>query len=139
IERGLGITFQQAEDIKLELGSNRLPPAKLTAAKRAIEKTLNVWTSGIELALAEFTNVEHLPHQIWLCGGGSSLDMLMEQLVRSNWYRELPFTRKPVIKHIQPEEVVDIKDATGLVDDHTFITAMGLLRVGLDTLQMQDG
>jgi len=139
IERDLGVTFQQAEDLKLELSGNRLPPAKMTAVKHATEKTLDVWISGIELALGEFTNVEHLPHQILLCGGGSSLAMLMEQLVRSSWYRELPFTRKPVIKHIQPEEVVDITDKTGSVNDHTFITAMGLLRVGLDTLQMQDG
>jgi cell division protein FtsA len=138
IERELGVTFQQAEDFKLALSSNHIPPAKLAAVKHAVEKTLDVWTSGIELALGEFDNVEHLPHQVLLCGGGSSLDMLMEQLVRSNWYRELPFTRKPVVKHIQPEEVVDIVDKTGSVADHTFITAMGLLRVGLDTLQMQD-
>lgn len=139
IEREMGVTFQQAETLKLAINTNRIPPAKLTAVKHAIEKTLDVWTSGIELALGEFENVEQLPHQILLCGGGSSLDMLMEQLVRSNWYRELPFTRKPVIKHIQPEEVVDVIDKTGSVKDHTFITAMGLLRVGLDTIQMQNG
>lgn len=139
IEREMGVTFQQAETLKLAINTNRIPPAKLTAVKHAIEKTLDVWTSGIELALGEFENVEQLPHQILLCGGGSSLDMLMEQLVRSNWYRELPFTRKPVIKHIQPEEVVDVIDKTGSVNDHTFITAMGLLRVGLDTIQMQNG
>src|SRR5690606_4717707 len=92
IERELGVTFQQAEDLKLELGGNRLTPAKMTAVKHAAEKTLDVWISGIELALGEFTNIEHLPHQVLLCGGGSSLAMLMEQLVRSTWYRELPFT-----------------------------------------------
>ncbi len=138
IEREIGVNFQQAEELKLELSGNRLTPARATAIKHAAEKTLDVWISGIELALAEFNNVEHLPHQVLLCGGGSSLAMLMEQLVRSSWYRELPFTRKPVVKHIQPEEVVGITDKTGVVDDHTFITGMGLLRVGLDTLQMQD-
>lgn len=138
VERELGVSFKQAEEIKLALGTNRLPPAKANNVKHALEKTLDVWTSGIELALAEFDTIEHLPHQVLLCGGGSSLDMLMEQLVRSNWYRELPFTRKPVVKHIQPEEVVGVIDKTGSVADHTFITAMGLLRVGLDTLQMQD-
>ena len=35
---------------------------------------------------------------------------------------------------IQPEEVIGIKDETGSVSDHTFITAMGLLRVGYDTI-----
>jgi cell division protein FtsA len=70
-----------------------------------------------------------------LCGGGSSLDLLIDKLESSGWYGELPFTRKPIIKHIQPEQVAGIVDKTGDVADHTFITAMGLLRVGLDTLQ----
>jgi len=34
---------------------------------------------------------------------------------------------------------VGITDTTGKVTDHTFITAMGLLRVGADTLQFRGG
>lgn len=138
IERELDITFQQAEEYKLALSSSQIPPSKIAAVKHSLEKTLDVWTSGIELALDEFDNIEQLPNNLLLCGGGSSLDMLMETLVRSSWYKELPFTKKPVVKHIHPQEVVDIIDKTGLVNDHTYITAMGLLRVGLDTIQMQD-
>jgi cell division protein FtsA len=36
---------------------------------------------------------------------------------------------------VRPEQVVGITDTTSKVTDHTFITAMGLLRVGMDTLQ----
>jgi cell division protein FtsA len=61
--------------------------------------------------------------------------MLVDRLHDSDWYTKLPFTRKPVIEHVHPEQVVGITDLTGLVKDHTYITAMGLLRVGLDTLQ----
>jgi cell division protein FtsA len=42
---------------------------------------------------------------------------------------------KIMVQHIQPSEVAGIKDMTGRVTDHTYITAMGLLRVGLDTVQ----
>jgi cell division protein FtsA len=38
------------------------------------------------------------------------------------------------VHHINPSEVIGVTDATGTVSDHTFITAMGLLRVGYDTL-----
>ena len=138
IEREMSIPFSQAENFKLALGSQNLPPAKASAVKHALSKTLSVWTSGIELALGEFTSLENLPHQVLLCGGGSSLDMLTEQLEQTSWHRDLPFTRKPVIKHIQPDEVIGVTDRTGAVNDHTFITAMGLLRVGCDTLQMHD-
>lgn len=138
IERDMGISFKQAEDFKLALGTHKLPAAKTTEIKHVLDKTLDVWTSGIELALAEFNMIDHLPNEILLCGGGSSLDMLMDTLEQSSWHKELPFTKRPTVKHIQPNEVVGITDRTGKVTDHTMITAMGLLRVGLDTLQMQD-
>jgi len=53
---------------------------------------------------------------------------------QSDWYKQLPFTKKPAVQHIQPDQVVGITDTTGDVTDHTFITAMGLLRVGMDTI-----
>jgi hypothetical protein len=59
---------------------------------------------------------------------------LIEKLENDEWYKALPFTKKPQIQHIKPNEVIGITDATGSVTDHTFITAMGLLRVGMDTL-----
>ena len=58
----------------------------------------------------------------------------MDELEKSDWHKSLPFTKKPAVQHIKPEEVVGITDTTGDVNDHTYITAMGLLRVGLDTL-----
>lgn len=134
VERDLGVSFEQAEKLKLALASDQLESKRRGVVEKSLHKTLDVWTSGVELALQEFDKLDHLPYRIFLCGGGSSLDMLMETLEESDWYKELPFTRKPVVKHVQPSQVVGITDKTGDVNDHTFITAMGLLRVGLDTL-----
>lgn len=139
IERDLGVDFVQAEQLKLGLSTNKVARGKVPAIEASLAKTLDVWISGVELALAEFTKLDHLPHRILLCGGGSSLELLMERLEQSNWYSSLPFTRKPVIQHIQPEQVVGMVDKTGFVSDHTFITAMGLLRVGADTLMQDSG
>jgi cell division protein FtsA len=136
IERELGVSFSRAEELKVSLSNHETPQPKVPAIEGALTKTLDVWTSGVELALSEFTSkLDNLPHRLFLCGGGSSLDMLMDRLEGSDWYADLPFTRKPIVQHIQPEQVVGIIDKTGNVNDHTFITAMGLLRVGLDTLQ----
>lgn len=134
IERDLGVDFTQAEQLKLGLGTNNVPKSKIPAIETALNKTLDVWISGVELALGEFTKLDHLPHKILLCGGGSSLDLLVDRLEKTSWYNKLPFTRRPVIHHIQPEQVSGIVDKTGSVTDHTYITAMGLLRVGADTL-----
>lgn len=139
IERDLGTDFDKAEALKLDLYTNRVPAQKIPALRKALGKTLDVWTSGVELALGEFDKLDHLPHKLLLCGGGSSLEMLVERLEESNWYKDLPFTRRPTVQHIQPGEVVGITDKTGDVNDHTFVTAMGLLRVGLDTMQQGAG
>jgi len=135
VERDLNVDFDEAERFKLSLATNLVPKNKVSAIEGALEKTLDVWMSGVELALGEFTKLDHLPHQIFLCGGGSSLDMLIDELKESVWYKGLPFTRKPVVNYVDPEQVAGITDSTGKVTDHTYITAMGLLRVGLDTLQ----
>ncbi len=151
IERDLSVEFQQAEQLKLALANSNsyfhdatanttnnklvLSEQREKAVAKSLRKTLEVWVSGVELALSEFTKLDNLPHRIFLCGGGSSLDMLMDCLESSDWYKDLPFTRKPVIQHIHPSQVVGITDKTGDVSDHTFITAMGLLRVGMDTIQ----
>lgn len=135
IERDLSVEFEQAEALKVGLSTNKIPTNKRPQVEAALGKTADTWTSGIELALAEFTKLDHLPHRMFLCGGGSSLDLLMDRLEQTDWYKTLPFTRKPTIHHIRPEQVAGITDATGRVSDHTFITALGLLRVGMDTLQ----
>jgi len=137
VERELNVDFEKAENIKLNLDNLRPGSKDYETANDALDKTCDVWLSGIELALSEYTELERLPHQILLCGGGASLGRLVSALGETNWYRELPFARKPSIAFISPDQVVGIHDVTGDVTDHTLITAMGLLRVGLDTLEQQ--
>ena len=138
IERDLNVEFDQAEELKIGLSTNKIPAQKRPSIEAALNKTADTWLSGIELALAEFTKLDHLPHRLFLCGGGASLDLLMDKL-ETDWYRNLPFTRQPSVHFIRPEQVAGVTDSTGKITDHTFITAMGLLRVGMDTLQFSNG
>ena len=130
----MDLTYSDAEKLKLHLGNQQIKATVKKQAETAIDKTLDVWLDGVELALSEFDSVDHLPNRILLCGGGASLPQLVEALSKRDWYKELPFTKKPTVHHIQPSEVIGIRDETGSVTDHTFITAMGLLRVGYDTI-----
>lgn len=139
IEREMGVSYDQAETLKLAFGSNQLPAQKRPAVEAALSKTADVWISGIELALSDFPKLDSLPHRMFLCGGGASLEMLMERLSEEAWFKSLPLTRKPSVHLIRPEQVIGIKDTTGKITDHTYITAMGLLRVGLDTMQFSSG
>lgn len=130
----MDLSYTDAEKLKVNIDHDKIKASVKRQAEAAIDKTLEVWISGVELALSEFDSVDHLPNRILLCGGGSSLDQLVTSLSESNWYKELPFTKKPSVQHIQPSEVVGVRDASKSELDHTFITAMGLLRVGYDTI-----
>ncbi len=130
----MSLNYSEAEKLKVNLDSEKIKISVREEAEKAIDKTLEVWLAGVELALGEFDSVDHLPNKILLCGGGASLEKLVEALGKGDWYKTLPFTKRPVVQRIKPSEVIGITDATGKVADHTFITAMGLLRVGYDTM-----
>ena len=134
ISNEMNIPYAEAEKIKVNIDSDNIKPSLKKEAEEAIDKTLEVWIAGVELALSEFDSADHLPNRILLCGGGASLKKLVETLEEKDWHKDLPFTKKPTIHHIKPEEVAGITDTTGKINDHTFITAMGLLRVGYDTM-----
>jgi len=130
----MDLNYDDAEKLKVNIDSPQIKATVVKDANVAIDKTLDVWLSGVELALDDFESVDHLPNRILLCGGGASLTKLAEALSERDWYKELPFTKRPTVQHISPSEVAGITDTTGGVNDHTYITAMGLLRVGYDTI-----
>lgn len=128
------ISYDQAEKLKINVDDTKVKESVKKDVTEAIDKTLEVWLAGVELALSEFDSVDHLPPRILLCGGGASLHQLVTALEKREWYKELPFTKRPTVQHIRPSDVVGISDKTQQAQDHTFITAMGLLRVGYDTM-----
>lgn len=130
----LSLSYEAAEKLKVNLDNEKIKPTVKKDIEEAVDKTLEVWLAGVELALSEFDSVDHLPNRILLCGGGASLRPLVEALATQDWYKELPFTKRPMVQHISPADVVGITDTTEKAGDHTFITAMGLLRVGYDTM-----
>lgn len=134
IMNDMDLSYKDAEKLKVNLDSEKLKASVAKEARTAIDKTLEVWLDGVELALSEFDAVDHLPNRILLCGGGASLKQLVDALANRDWYKELPFTKRPIVQYIAPEEVMGVKDTTGDANDHTLITAMGLLRVGYDTM-----
>jgi cell division protein FtsA len=135
IASDMDLSYTDAEKLKVNIESPQIKPTVKKQVDAAIEKTLDVWLSGVELALGEFDSVDHLPNRILLCGGGSSLKQLTEALAERDWYKDLPFTKRPTVQLISPEDVIGIKDTTGDALDHTYITAMGLLRVAYDTME----
>ena len=139
IAESLGTDFETAEEYKLDFDTGKLDDRIKAKVETAISRNLSVWLTGVEVALEEFQNIGSLPRNILLCGGGASLSPLQEKLAISDWYTGLPFSRRPIIHLIDVEDLpnldTDHLNAEGLGTlDHSFTTALGLLRVGVDTL-----
>ena len=139
IAEAMGVDFDTAENYKLDYDTGKLDDRVKSKVETAISRNLSVWLTGVEVALEEFNNVGSLPRNIMLCGGGASLSLLQEELAISDWYTNLPFSRRPVIHLIDVNELPDLDierlnvEATSELN-HSFATALGLLRVGVDTL-----
>lgn len=129
-----GISFEEAEAMKLDYSAGKLShPKDKEAVEQAVNDDIKVWLSGVELSLAEFTKVDHLPSKILLCGGGTGLPQITQAL-KGDWYKKLPFARKPIVSHIEPSQVARVIDRTGQLTSYADITPMGLANLGLDVI-----
>ena len=134
IAEALGVDFDTAERYKLDYDSGKLDDHIKSKIETAISHNLSVWMAGVEVALEEFENANSLPRNVLLCGGGAGLSLLQESLDISDWYKDLPFSRRPIIHLLEVEELPNLIIEDNPELDHSFATALGLLRVGLDTL-----
>ncbi len=152
----LGVDFDTAERLKLNLDRNLLSDPEITTiadassaneleeylnnddrrAKidEAIDSNIDVWLSGVEVALDEFSSIEMLPNKILLCGGGAGLVHLQEALATEEWWKDLPFSRRPIVHLLDDIDIPGIENTTDIDLDYSYITAFGLLRVAIDTM-----
>lgn len=128
----LGTGFAEAEQKKLDYSAHRLSKAETADIRTALETDVEVWLSGIELTLSEFTNVDLLPSRIMLCGGGSNLPDIAAALKGTGWGKRLPFARRPTVHFMKPSEVQTVKDETGLLTTVQDITPMALGNLAID-------
>ena len=134
IAEAMGVDFDTAEDYKLKYDTGDLDDRIKSKVETALSRNISVWLTGIEVALEDFGETNSLPRQVLLCGGGASLSLLQETLAISNWYESLPFSRRPIIQLIDVRELPNLIIPEDSELDHSFATALGLLRVGVDTL-----
>ena len=134
IAESLGVDTATAERYKLDFDSGKLDDRIKAKVETALSRNLSVWLTGVEVALEEFETSGSLPRSALLCGGGAGLSLLQETLAVSDWYQSLPFSRRPIIHLLDVNELPNLIISEENKLDHSFATALGLLRVGVDTL-----
>lgn len=133
----LGVTFTEAEKIKIEYAQSKTNPEDTQLIKHALATDCSVWLSGVELILSEFVTSDHLPSRILLCGGGSELPEIRRLLKETHWAESLPFARKPSIHIITPDEVGTVLDETGQLMGSQDITPMALAHLASELVDTQ--
>lgn len=135
IAETLDVDFETAEKYKLAIKNPTKVPADIKDKMLiAIRRNLAVWLSGVEITLEEFNLTDMLPNKILLCGGGAGLNELQDVLATTDWFKELPFARRPIVHLVESADIPGITNTTDATLDYSYVTALGLLRVALDTL-----
>jgi len=132
IAQVFGSTFLEAEEMKLKYSNGELSAEDAQFVKNALKSDCQVWFSGVELTLEEFSSVDLLPSRILLCGGGSRLPEIEETLNTAKWSSNLPFARRPTVNFIRPQDVENIVDQTGELKNPWDITPMSLANLAID-------
>lgn len=132
IAQVFGCSFEEAEEMKIKYSKKELPKEDADFVKNALKTDCQVWFSGVELTLEEFSTIDLLPSRILLCGGGTLLPDIEEVLNENQWSKNLPFARKPSVHFIKPQDVENIEDKTGQLVNPWDITPMSLANLAID-------
>lgn len=127
----LGMSFEDAERVKLAYSSGRLDDDSAQIVRKALRQDSQVWLSGIELTLNEFSQDEPLPNTITLCGGGSLLPELKQALKSKSFFENLMFASPLKVKSMMPSDVTQIRDTTGNLTTPQDVTPMALASLAL--------
>ena len=132
ISQDLGLSFGQAEEMKIKYAKNCLEEKISQKIEKILEEDCQVWLSGVELSLKEFSDADLLPSRILLCGGGSGLPDIEKVLKGTSWSEDLAFAKEPAITFIKPKEIESIIDKTEMLTEPADITPMALANLTLD-------
>lgn len=132
IAQVFGCSFAEAEEKKIKYSQNELSREDAQFIKDALKTDCQVWLSGVELTLEEFSSLELLPSRILLCGGGTMLPEISEALKNAQWNANLPFARHPSVHFIKPQDVENIEDQTKEMKNPWDITPMSLANLAID-------
>lgn len=109
----LGLSYHEAEARKLRHSEGLLPQDQEYAIGQLLLTDVEVLLQGLALCLRELARGEALPANIYVCGGGSLLPELMNELLKNLWAEGLPFEHQPYARLLRPGDAHNLMDMTG--------------------------
>ena len=132
IEKDLGLNYAEAEEMKVKYSDGKLNAEDDEKVRKAVNKDINTWLTGVQLALEDFEDVEEFPTEIYLCGGGALLPEIQEGLMAHPWMQVLNFKKYPKVNFFFPSKVRNIVDLTRTATLPMDVTPLALARMVLE-------
>lgn len=133
IEKDLGLNYAEAEEMKMKYSDGKLNAEEDEKVRKAVNKDINTWLTGVQLALEDFEDVEEFPTEIYLCGGGALLPEIQEGLMAHPWMQVLNFKKYPKVNFFFPSKVRNIVDLTRTATLPMDVTPLALARMVLES------
>ncbi len=133
----LDLPFPRAEALKVDF-SRGLQVDRRAEIEQIINDDITVWSAGVELVIEELAAGDLLPGRIYLCGGGSRLPAIQENLAAERFWKHLPFARPPEVAIMSPDMVETIRDETKLLIDQQDVTPLGLAWQAIELQSTED-
>ena len=109
----LGLSYHESEARKIRHSEGLLPPDQELSVSQLLQPDVDVLLQGLALCLRELARGEVLPSNIYVCGGGSLLPELMQELRKNIWAEGLPFEHQPQARPLTPGDTHNLIDSTG--------------------------
>ena len=126
IATDLGLGYHEAEARKLRHCEGLLPADQEAEVSNLLYADVEVLLQGLALCLRELARGEVLPSNIYVCGGGSLLPELMDELRKNIWAEGLPFAHQPYARLLGPGDARSLIDSTGQLVSAQDVGPLGL-------------
>jgi cell division protein FtsA len=134
IARALNIDYRHAELRKLKYSEGNLDKKLHSEVRTVMNETCSIWVKGLRAALSSVEDIEVMPTQIYLCGGGALLPDIKSNMLEYPWTQLLPFPSVPNINIFLPERLYEIIDESGELKNAYDVTPAALARFAYDKL-----
>jgi cell division protein FtsA len=124
--------FRHAEQRKIKYSNKELPKEVSRQVQKVMYSTANLWMRTLKVALASCEDIDVLPSQIYLCGGGALLPEIKEAMLEFPWKKYLPFTVVPKIEMFTPDSLGAVVDKSGQLENVYDITPASLAKFVYD-------
>ncbi|GAB4157889.1 MAG: hypothetical protein Fur003_1650 [Candidatus Dojkabacteria bacterium] len=135
IAKEMNLDYRHAESRKIKYSENQLEAKLFNQVKAVTYPTSEIWMKTLKAALESVEDLDVLPSQIFICGGGSLLPDIKKVMMEFPWTKLLPFATVPKVNLFLPERLYGITDSSGQLRNTYDVTPAALSRFAYDKLK----